>query len=139
MQFVLDTSAAGNLILPDEQSDFVNGFVSSLSKENGIVVPSLWWFEVGNVLHQAFRRERITATQISGAQQLLRRLPISTDDSSGWAYQSRLIVLARDYALTVYDAAYLELGLRFHARIVSCDSALLQACKKARAPFLSRK
>lgn len=136
MQFVLDASAAGTLVLPDEQSDSIGQFISSLGVEDEIVVPALWWFEIGNILVQAARRKRISSENIAEAQQLLRQIPISTDASTGWTYQSDLLAVAQEYSLTVYDAAYLELADRMQAKVVSCDTALLEACRKARVPFL---
>jgi predicted nucleic acid-binding protein len=136
MQVVLDASAAGNLVLPDEQSEPIGQFLSSLGPEDEISVPTLWWFEIGNILIQAFRRKRITSANIDEAQQLLRQIPISTDTSIGWIYQSDLLASAQEYSLTVYDAAYLELAVRINAKIVSCDTALLAACKKAKVQFL---
>ena len=39
--------------------------------------------------------------------------------------------LARQYGLTIYDAAYLELAMRRGATLATSDTALARAAKKA--------
>ncbi len=137
MRYVLDASAAGALILPEEHSDSANRFIASLAAEDEIFVPSLWWFETGNILLQAYRRKRISTEQIDLARALLNRLPIQGDFSSGEEYQGRLITIATANSITVYDAAYFELSVRLPAKLISCDSELLQVCQKRKVPTVS--
>lgn len=35
-----------------------------------------------------------------------------------------------------YDAAYFEIGIRLHAKLISCDSELLLAFKKQKVPIV---
>ena len=56
---------------------------------------------------------------------LLSRLPIVTNTEIDTEARGRIMTLARTHELSFYDAAYLELALRFRCRLKSCDKHLL--------------
>ena len=45
--------------------------------------------------------------------------------------------LARAHALTIYDAAYLDLALRLKAPLATRDAALRRAARAAKVPLLA--
>jgi predicted nucleic acid-binding protein len=96
------------------------------------VVPSLWWFELRNVLVVSERRGRITEQETSEFLQEISHLAIidrSPDEVS-------IMALARRHRLSVYDAAYLELALRERAPLATLDAALADAARREGVPVL---
>lgn len=125
---VIDASAAACWCFSDEaspQSDAL--FTDVLS--NGAVVPALWHLEIGNMLRQAERRKRISEAVSQRQLSLLSQLPIKIDDDTARHAWLTTIGLARTHALTVYDAAYLDLALRRSVPLASKDDALLRAAE----------
>src|SRR5262249_58796624 len=80
MPFVLDTSITMAWCFEDETNDLSEAVLDRL-KGDSAVVPSLWRYEVTNVLIVAQRRGRLTESQAIRFLTLLRRLPIRTHRS----------------------------------------------------------
>jgi len=85
----------------------------------------------------AERRKRVSQADITEALQLLQALPIITDDETAQRSGSETMALARQYALTSYDAAYLELTIRRRATLATTDHALAKAATDAGAMVLA--
>jgi predicted nucleic acid-binding protein len=79
----------------------------------------------------AERRKRATQADISESLLLVRRLPVITDDETAHRSGVETFSLARQYALTIYDAAYLELALRKKSSLATLDKALARAATSA--------
>ena len=131
MDWVLDASIALAWALPDEASDQADRFLSRVTAKDVLWVPSLWWYEVANALVVAERRKRLTEADGIHLIDLYRALPIKTDMVSGTAVVEQLRTLARQYNLTAYDVAYLELALRKGLGLATADLNLQSASKKA--------
>lgn len=97
----------------------------------GIHVPALWHLELANVLLVALKRERLTAAEAREAERLAAALPVITDPAQ--PDLGTLFALGREYGLTAYDAAYLELALRLRLPLATFDAALVRAARKAGA------
>lgn len=100
-------------------------------RDEGAVVPALWHLELGNVLVQAERRQRLRATDTTLRLGLIADLPIRTDPEPPDRLLGDVLALARAEGLTTYDAAYLELALRNGVPLASRDRALVQAAGRA--------
>ncbi len=74
---------------------------------------------------------------ITEALQLLHALPIVTDDETTQRSGRETIALARQYVLTSYDAAYLELAMRRKGILVTLDEALAAAASDAGVSILN--
>jgi predicted nucleic acid-binding protein len=123
---VLDCSIVMAWCFEDEASPACDEVLDGV-KDTGAIVPSLWYWEVGNVLATAQRRGRIAERDTVSSLKLLSELPIVADDvgaSLAW-HQTRL--LAQTHSLSVYDAAYLELALRTGGILASLDKSLRTA------------
>ena len=96
-----------------------------------IVVPSLWFLEVSNGLIMGERSHRLRRTETDEALTLIHRLTLHVDDRSSLSLVSDVLALARQYMLTTYDAAYLELALRLSLPLATLDRRLGTAAKKA--------
>jgi len=59
MAIVPDVSAVLGLALDDEEADFAESVIVEIAGDEAIV-PTLFWFEIRNVLVMAERRKRMT-------------------------------------------------------------------------------
>ena len=127
--FVLDCSVTVSWLFADEASAPTDALLNRLKKAKALV-PGLWHLEIGNVLAQAERRRRITASQVAGCLELLRRLPIEVDVETNRRALREVLSLARTQTLTTYDAAYLELAMRRSIPLATRDKALARAGRR---------
>ena len=88
------------------------------------MVPSLWWFEVRNILVVNERRKRITESGTNSFLRELARLRIRVDREPE---EGAVLRLARTHRLSVYDASYLELALREAIPVATLDGELAAA------------
>jgi predicted nucleic acid-binding protein len=123
--FVIDASMAVAWLIPEEFSDQADAVVASIA--NACVVPTLFWFEVRNILGMAERRGRIGAGSALIAMERLRRLPV---DDAGAGSDSAILLLSASHALSGYDAAYLSLALSRNLPVATLDRKLAAAVRK---------
>jgi len=131
MEVVLDSSVALAWILPDEASSRADRFLTNVPRESAFWVPALWWYEVANALTVAQRRRRLTGADTARAIELYGTLPLQTDAALDANVLWRLQVLADEYGLSAYDAAYLELAQRKGLRFATFDRRLVTAAQRA--------
>lgn len=123
---VLDCSIAAAWLFADEADPETDHLLARI-KDGGALVPNLWHLEVGNMLLQAEKKGRITASQINVRLALLADLPITTDTETAPRAFQEILVLAASQRLTTYDAAYLELAIRRRVPLATKDKALIRA------------
>lgn len=125
---VVDCSVSAAWLLGED--DAAERLIAA-NAEGGIHVPALWHLELANVLLVALKRKRLTAAEAREAERLAMVLPVVTDPAQPTL--STLFALGREYGLTAYDAAYLELALRLGLPLATLDAALARAARKAGA------
>jgi predicted nucleic acid-binding protein len=123
MPFVLDASIAACWAFPDEKDPRADAALARIRAEDA-VVPSLWWFEIRNILVVNERRKRIAQASTNSFLRELARLPIRVDRESE---ESSVLSLARSHRLSVFDASYLELALREGIPLATLDAELAAA------------
>jgi predicted nucleic acid-binding protein len=128
MALVIDTSVTMAWCFEDEATDGTDAILEMLVEDEAFV-PSLWTFEVSNVLLVAERRSRINEAQASRFLDLLTQLPIRVDVSPVDALS--LLSTGRHHGLTAYDAAYLALAERLGAPLATLDQRLARASHNA--------
>jgi predicted nucleic acid-binding protein len=126
--FVLDCSIAVSWCFEDEAAPATDALLERV-RDHGAIVPSLWHWEIANVLTVAVRRNRITASDESARLSLLATLPIATDSEGVARAWRETLLLAQTHALTVYDASYLELAVRLGADLATKDASLARVAK----------
>lgn len=127
---VLDASLALQWFLTDEADrKYGLSVLASLSSKRA-VVPTLWFYEVGNGLLMACRRKRIAFDQIRGFLTRLMALPIEAARQNPTEILE-LPVVAEKHNLTNYDAAYLALAMRFRLPLATTDADLRRAAAAA--------
>jgi predicted nucleic acid-binding protein len=128
MLCVVDSSFTATLFLPDETNDESAALAGRIGRD-GATAPALWQLEMANLLLVAERRKRITPAMHKQITEALDVLPITVQSPLTRGQRSDVIHLARRYALTAYDAAYLELSVRLNLPLATFDEALRKASK----------
>ena len=125
MAFVVDASMAAAWLLPEEYSDAAETVIASINAP--CPVPSLFFFEIRNILTMAERRGRVSAGGALVNMERVRRLPL---DDAGIGGDSFVLLLAANHALSAYDAAYLALALNRNVPLATLDRKLAAAARK---------
>lgn len=129
-RFVLDTSVAASWFFEDEGGEYANSVLENLNEQEAIV-PALWPLEVANVLVVAEKRRRCSEAEAVRFIELLENLPITIDEDTAHRALHATYQIAREYGLTAYDAAYLELAMRLGVPLATMDRQLAEAAQKA--------
>jgi predicted nucleic acid-binding protein len=127
---VIDASVALAWCFPDEASEYADAVLVAL-QGHAMLVPALWPVEVTNALLVAERRRRINQPEIRQFLALLNGLTLVLDSQTLAESVNNILPLARDYTLSAYDAAYLDVALRHDAPLASLDDRLRKAARKA--------
>lgn len=123
--FVIDASMAVAWLIPEEFTDASDAVVASISE--ACIAPSLFWFEVRNILAMSERRGRLGAGGALISMERLRRLPI---DDAGIGSDSAILLLSSSHVLSAYDAAYLSLAVSRNLPLATLDRKLANAARK---------
>jgi predicted nucleic acid-binding protein len=126
--FVLDSSVTMAWCFEDEKTTYTESVLDAVAAGTA-VVPTLWTYEVLNLLVMAQRRKRMTQAQAMTFWKGLQSFSIQVDDHSAHSGFLAVMSLAEQYQLTAYDAAYLELALRTGFALASLDGDLAKAAK----------
>ena len=125
--FILDVSACMPWCCEDETTPASEQTLDWALRGSELHVPALWLWEIVNVLAVTVKRRRITTER---ARDFLTELvilnfqiapPPAVDDLP------RLQALADRYALTAYDAAYLDLAMQLALPLATRDDDLRRA------------
>ena len=127
--FVVDASAALAWCFEDEASSWTDGLLERLRQGDRIVVPAHWPTEISNGLLVALRRKRIKTGQPTLFWDEIARLPIETEPALNANQAKTVLAFSEKHALTVYDAAYLELAHRRHLPLGTLDADLRRAAQ----------
>ena len=124
MSFVLDCSLLSTLFLPDEKSEKISRFI----KENSnFHVPSLFWFEINNVISVSVKRGRISHENTEQLFSLLEKLPIKTHFE---LEHRNTLEISVTHNLSSYDSSYLSLAVELDAKLATLDRAMILASRK---------
>jgi predicted nucleic acid-binding protein len=132
---VIDASVALAWCFPDEASDYADGALLAL-EDRTAMVPAIWSVEIANALLVGERRKRIRQPEVRRFIELLKGLSILEDGQPFAVAVSNILPLAREYDLSAYDAAYLDVAVRHGAPLATLDAALQKACHAAGVKIL---
>ena len=121
---VVDASAVAAVLFNEPEAAPVAASVS-----DALLAPGLLQYEIANVCTTKLLREPAQAKLILVRYRLLASLEIEFVQPD-W---ETLPLLARQWALSAYDAAYLQLALVRKAPLVTLDARLAEAYDKAAA------
>ena len=89
---------------------------------------------MANALLVAERRNRIAPRDSDRVAEFIVTLRIHVDDETHAHALGATMALAREYALTAYDATYLELAMRLDLPLATADKALAEAARAGGVP-----
>lgn len=129
--FVLDCSLTMTWCFSDQATALTKHVLDQLEYKRAIV-PSLWFYEVGNVLLLAERKKKITPEGGKEFLQLLNNLPIfiAEPQLQNNEILHRVLGIGRKFSLSLYDATYLELAFRNKIALATLDKELITAAKR---------
>lgn len=127
---VIDASVALAWCFPDEANDYADTVLVALESHT-VIVPAIWGLEITNALVVGERRKRIRQPEVRRFVELLNGLSIIEDGQPFADTVSNVLPLAREYDLSAYDAAYLDVAVRHEIPLVTLDATLHTACTSA--------
>ena len=133
-RFFLDGSVTLAWLFLDEQDPYADAIVAKLPNLE-MLVPRLWHLEIANVLVVSERRKRCSQADTTQWLTYLAGLPIVVDAATEARAWSDTVSLARQHALTAYDAAYLEIAIREGVPLASLDAPLKAAAQAVGVPI----
>lgn len=128
MKLIPDASAILCLAFHENESFSYGTAVVDAVRDYGGFVPSIFWYEIRNVLLVNERRGRISPEKTSVFLGLVEELPLAIETLPK---SSATVELARQHGLSIYDADYLELSLRKGLPLATLDSNLDEAASKS--------
>ncbi len=135
--YVIDASAMGPLIIPDEYDELISILPQILASDDALV-PQHWRLEVANLARMAVRKKRLTEKLLVEAFNTLSIFDIVLDPHTDTYAWDKSLRLATQYDLSAYDAAYLELAIRSKRIFVTKDKALIRAAHSEKVETLSQ-
>ncbi len=126
MPVVVDSSVFLAWCMGDAEEPAADAAMQRVADEGG-VVPRIWWYEVRNALLMNERRNRISTQQVSETLAASLALGVLIDDRHD---DAQVLSLAREFNLTVYDSAYLEVALRLRMPLATLDRRMRQAAQE---------
>lgn len=94
-------------------------------------MPSIWTLDVANILLVAERHGRVKAADSARFLSLLKGLPIVIDEETSEHAWNGVLHTGREYCLSSYDAAYLDLSMRAGVELATLDTRLRKAAEEA--------
>jgi len=109
---------------PEEYSEAAEAVIAELDAP--CPVPSLFYFEIRNILAMSERRGRIGAGGALINMERVRRLPL---DDAGIGGDGYVLLLSANHILSAYDAAYLALAMNRSISLATLDRKLASAAR----------
>lgn len=127
---MVDASTVLAWCFPDESSEYADAVLVALEGKT-ILVPSVWPLEIANALLVGERTKRLRQREIQRFTALLEGLPLARDSQTIGEHIGNVLPIAREYGLSAYGAAYLELSVRYEAPLATLDGKLQKAAQNA--------
>ena len=126
---VLDSSVAVKFTFPMANEPYLDQALELLdSYETGkteLVVPDIFWAEIGNVAWKGVRQRRWSRAVAETAITELQTQNFSTVPSRELIQQA--VAIALNYDRSVYDSLYVALAITTRSTLVSADERLVNA------------
>jgi len=127
VSFVLDNSVALTWCFEDERTPATTAFLERVAEAGALAVAARSPLEALNGLLVAERRGRLDSARRQRLAGFLHALPISLDGETASQAWTATAGLAERFALSAYDAAYLELAQRHRLPLATLDRDLRAA------------
>jgi predicted nucleic acid-binding protein len=130
MRFVLDASVTLSWFVDRPVAPYAAHVKQLLLKESQAVVPVIWRLEVANgfvMTERGLSLPSDTTEMLQALDVVLQSIETVSDSVS----MRQIIAAARDFRLTAYDAAYLELARAQKLPIATLDRQIKAAAAQA--------
>jgi len=130
-RLVLDASVTLSWFIDKPPAAYATAIRSHLSRGGTAIVPTIWRLEVANGFVTAERRGLLNPSRTA---ELLLELDVvmrGVETTQEYPSMRRLLATSRQFGLTPYDAAYLELARDEQVPIATLDRQLEQAARQA--------
>lgn len=105
---------------PDETSERADEILVAL-KDVDVLVPAVWSLEVANAILAGERKKHVTIHDVLRFLALLQQLSLRQDVLPAGDSVAAVLPIAREYGLSAYDGADLELAIRHGAALATLD------------------
>ena len=126
---MIDASVAGKWVLPSAEEPYSKSALALLEryylKEIQIVVPDLFWAEIGNVLWKAARTQRTTIEDAKTG--LLKITNCNFPTVSSFSLVNRAFDIATTFGRSFYDCLYVALAESSETELITADEKLVNA------------
>lgn len=122
----VDASSLLGLVFDDESPTYAEAVLREVARDGGIA-PSIFWYEVRNVLLMGETRGRIDPAFTTDFLQQLDELPIQLESAPACV---NIVTFSRRFGLSAYDAAYLDVASRHGVALATLDKKLAGAARK---------
>ena len=126
-RFVLDASVSLCWCFENQATKYTERVFDWMAGGAEALVPFLWPAEMANGLVSAERRKHSTPARVAALLEAINQWPIHVDRAGIDRVFQQILTLARECALTTYDAAYLELAMREALPLAALDNRLRKA------------
>ncbi len=113
---IVDASALGALVFGEPEAKAV----AENLEDATLAAPSLLWFEMASICRKKTVAHPEMRQRLLAAFGRARRLPIRISEVG----HEKMLALAEETGLTIYDASYLWLTLTLHGELVTLDKEL---------------
>ena len=113
----------------DDPTGYSVSVLKHLDSEAAIT-PSIWPLEVVNTLLVAERSKQFDQQRSVAFIRLLETLPVSVIDDQAADILHSVATLAREQAISSYDASYVRLAVREGAPLATIDGVMRGACQR---------
>ena len=128
MNVVIDTSVVLAVITNEPHKQRL----ISLTRGGSLFAPSSLPWEIGNAFSAMFKRGRITLPQAQQALRTYQRIPIRLSDIE----LKRALELSQELDIYAYDAYMIGCAQKHTCPLISLDSGLLDAARRADVEIL---
>ena len=125
---VVDASVAAKWFFPEEQSKLA---LRLLDGKRRLLAPDLFHVEFGNIAWKYYRRDLLSADEITEIVRQFQLLPVEIHASE--SFVPLAVELAMTTGRTVYDSLYLTLAIEHDAVFMTADKRFSNAIKTS--PF----
>lgn len=134
---MVDASIAVVWLHPDQASPESEACLDAMVEGAELLVPAVWPLEVANALTVLTRRSTLTVDEREAALGWLKPLRVRVDHEGTALAFTELSALASRLAVSVNDAAYLELASRRKVPLGCKDGPLRAAARRHGVMLLS--
>lgn len=132
MIICLDASIVGMLISPDEKSPQILIRYEKEREQGALfIAPSLLTFEISSVLRKKQLKKLLSKEEVLTAIQFFHGLKIQFKDFDGLMERIQALCDIFGTYLTPYDASYLAVAEKYHARLLTADKRFYQTVSNA--------